>query len=112
LVKLPLLQHRYEAYRYVRQQLADLDKANLDAIINVTASLALVEAALWQAHGGPQEGSTETILAHIRGIRAITALKAKNAQENKESLFRRALKMYVVHFHTLSVLMTTDPHTL
>lgn len=89
---MPLQYHKLEAYRYVRQQVQDPKRADHDTTITMVASLALLEASLWEIKAGPAAGSIQNILTHLQGLQKIveTYLKPKDSEE---TLFQRTIKM-------------------
>jgi hypothetical protein len=91
-LKVPLQYHKVEAYRYVRQQIANPKEANNDTIITTVASLGLLEASLWEIQGGPAAGSIDNTITHLQGLQKIveTCLKP---QDSKLTLFQRAITM-------------------
>lgn len=91
-IKLPLQYHKVEAYRYVRQQVENPEEADNDTTISTVASLALLEASLWEIRAGPAAGSIQNIITHLLGLRKIveTYLKPKDSEQ---SLLQRTIKM-------------------
>ncbi|KAH8889278.1 hypothetical protein GQ53DRAFT_766966 [Thozetella sp. PMI_491] len=89
-VKLPLLHHKLEAYRYVGQQVKNASTATSDSTIATVASLALMEASLWETN--PWSG-VPAIVTHLRGIRRIMDLLGKPVQHGDLSLFQRTIRM-------------------
>ncbi|OIW33764.1 hypothetical protein CONLIGDRAFT_191062 [Coniochaeta ligniaria NRRL 30616] len=91
-LKIPLQYHKVEAYRYVRQQIENPKEANNDTTITTVASLALLEASLWEIKAGPAAGSIQNILTHLQGLQKIveTYLKPKDSEQ---TLFQRTIMM-------------------
>lgn len=89
---MPLQYHKAEAYRYVRQQVENPRKGNNDTTITTVASLALLEASLWEIRAGPAAGSIQNIITHLVGLQKIVETYLKPA-DTEGSLFQRTIQM-------------------
>jgi hypothetical protein len=89
---LPLQYHKVEAYRYIRQQIENPQQADNDTTITTVASLALLEASLWEITSGPAAGSIYNIMIHLQGLRKIVEAYLK-PRASKQTLFQRAITM-------------------
>ena len=96
-VKIPLLHHKLEAYKYVGQQVKDPSTAMGDSTVSTVATLALVEASMWQM----TSGSFATIVAHFRGLQKIMDLHGKSLGGAHPSLLQKMIRMCAIP-HCLS----------
>ena len=91
-IKIPLLHHKLEAYKYVGQQVKNPSTAMSDSTVSTVATLALAEASMWQM----TSGSLATIVAHFRGLQKIMGLRGKSSGVANPSLLQKMIRMCAV----------------
>ncbi len=105
-VKVPLLHHKLEAYKYVGQQVTDPSTAMSESTVSTVATLALVEASMWQM----TPGSLATIVAHFRGLQKIMGLRGKSSGGANLSLLQKMIRMCAISHCFSRSLMLMKSH--